>query len=472
MSLISARSPQPEGNYTLYKYLNDFDGLLGFRPYFGLDSLRVSSIGLISVTSPESLSLGSGQSYIIRPDGSTVQSLLPTEIFDKALTDGFIASSVLGTYQAICDFTNGQISIFKNGVLLQTMVSPLTMFSQIDTIAMSADGHYLVIHGTNNAGSNDHIEIWEGSALPQSPPLKPLSAFASQTMVNPQQSATLSATSETGGTPPYTYQWFEKTPSLWYWTAINGADSPSWKFSADNTTPLGAFQFILQVVDSNGFATFSNVISVQVLNVIVQSAEWHNITGDAISLTLNPVAKGDWVVAAVNVWYTGGTISAVITSDTGDPFILDSIASGGTGNIQSIIGHFVSPSGTKFTATFSGGVGGPALQQIAAWEVSKVTGVGNVAASTNWTTSISTASTPFSPTSIIFSAAAISLGLDIGKLTKKGIGWTVNVIDSTNYSGLGNAGVGYSLTETSPTTFLWVDTLWAVWTDVGVEYIF
>ena len=149
---LSSGSAPIEGNYSIYKILNEFDGLLGFAPTFSPDVVLISSAAIVGINQQ-------GSAYFINPDGSMLQAPVST-VSDSGHAD-FIGSSLFGEYLAICDGSSNQVAIYKYGVLLQTLILPATIIT-VDTIAMSADGHYLVIHGTNAGNTNDYIIIYEG----------------------------------------------------------------------------------------------------------------------------------------------------------------------------------------------------------------------------------------------------------------------------------------------------------------------
>jgi hypothetical protein len=66
-----------------------------------------------------------------------------------------------------------------------------------------------------------------------------------------------------GGTPPYTYQWYEEAPGVSSYSSISGATSNTYTFSTTSSTPAGQYSFIFQAKDSA--SSIANSIPVNVL---------------------------------------------------------------------------------------------------------------------------------------------------------------------------------------------------------------
>ncbi|MGC8726339.1 MAG: protease pro-enzyme activation domain-containing protein, partial [Thermoplasmata archaeon] len=76
------------------------------------------------------------------------------------------------------------------------------------------------------------------------------------------QSITLTAT-VSGGTSPYTYQWYEEAPGSTTYTAITGATSSSYTFT---TNTAGTYKLYLNVTDSSNtpYTAQSNIVTITV----------------------------------------------------------------------------------------------------------------------------------------------------------------------------------------------------------------
>jgi len=85
---------------------------------------------------------------------------------------------------------------------------------------------------------------------------------ASAGTVTQGQNSSLTSSSVTTGTSPYTYQWLQKTPDGSYVTV--GSNSASFSFDTSIATATGSWSFILQVKDYVGAAVNSSAVSVTV----------------------------------------------------------------------------------------------------------------------------------------------------------------------------------------------------------------
>lgn len=77
---------------------------------------------------------------------------------------------------------------------------------------------------------------------------------------------TLYATT-TRGTPPYTFQWFNRAPGSSQ-SLISGATSASYTFVTSGSTALGQWNFWVQVTDGAGASVDSTVVSVTVKSAV------------------------------------------------------------------------------------------------------------------------------------------------------------------------------------------------------------
>ena len=72
---------------------------------------------------------------------------------------------------------------------------------------------------------------------------------ASLTTINQGQSSTLSLSSLSGGTTPYTYQWYSEAPGGSMYSTISGATSSTYVFLTSSSTPTGTWSFAVNVTD-------------------------------------------------------------------------------------------------------------------------------------------------------------------------------------------------------------------------------
>jgi len=80
--------------------------------------------------------------------------------------------------------------------------------------------------------------------------------------IEQSQDSTLTSSSITTGTSPYTYQWLEMAPSGSY--AVVGSNSGSFSFVSSGVSAIGSWSFILQVTDNAGVSVNSSAVSVTV----------------------------------------------------------------------------------------------------------------------------------------------------------------------------------------------------------------
>jgi hypothetical protein len=86
----------------------------------------------------------------------------------------------------------------------------------------------------------------------------------SATTINQGDSSTLSITSLTGGTTPYSYQWLQMAPGAIGYSIISSATSSNYTFTTTTSTSTGTWTFELQVTDSTGTTVNSTASAVTV----------------------------------------------------------------------------------------------------------------------------------------------------------------------------------------------------------------
>jgi len=104
--------------------------------------------------------------------------------------------------------------------------------------------------------------------------------------VSQNQASTLASSPVTTGTPPYTYQWFQKTPGGEY-TQV-GTSSPSYTFPGSTTT--GDWEFLIRVMDSTGASVNSTALILAVnaaptFTIIVTQTIHGTITPGTLSVS-------------------------------------------------------------------------------------------------------------------------------------------------------------------------------------------
>ncbi len=82
-----------------------------------------------------------------------------------------------------------------------------------------------------------------------------------------------------GGTSPYTYQWYEEAPGAGSFSAISGGTSQSYLFSTTSKNTQGIYKFYAEITDSNGVHVNSNTASINVIQELGQYAYVTNYAG-------------------------------------------------------------------------------------------------------------------------------------------------------------------------------------------------
>jgi outer membrane protein assembly factor BamB len=87
---------------------------------------------------------------------------------------------------------------------------------------------------------------------------------ASPSIVDQGQTSTLSSSTITTGSSPYTYQWLSEAPGAFTYSSISGATSSSYNFVTSTSTTSGSWNFVIQVTDNGGASVSSTPVSVTV----------------------------------------------------------------------------------------------------------------------------------------------------------------------------------------------------------------
>ena len=180
--------------------------------------------------------------------------------------------------------------------------------------------------------------------------------------VDQGQTSSLSSSSVTTGTSPYTYQWFESALGESY--VMVGSNSASFSFVTSGSTVTGYWSFILQVKDNVGASVNSSAVSVTVnpapLDHFVFSSVGTQTAGTPFSVTVTAKdAYGNTVTT-----YTGintlsvstGTISPTSTSAFSSGVWTGSVTVTGAGSGVTLFTSGSGVSGTSGGFTVNPGV--------------------------------------------------------------------------------------------------------------------
>ncbi len=297
------------------------------------------------------------------------------------------------------------------------------------------------------------------------------------------QSMTFTAT-VSGGTSPYTYQWFQIAPGASSYSAISGATSSIYSFATTSSSAAGVWSFELQVTDgaSTPVVVTSAAVSVTVdvaptvsvsptsatLNVgqsqtftatalggsgTYSSYQWYvggvaQSAATAATFSYSPAASGSYSIT-VTVTDSLGTISAQSTAATVTVSASPTVSITPVGPLSMNVGQI-----QTFTATASGGSGTLTYQ----WYVDG-TAVGSNSASYSYTASAGTNSVTCkvtdSASTPVTSPASNAVSVTVNSaLVAPTVTATPGTVDQGQTSSLTSTAVS---TGTSPYTYQWLE---------------
>jgi len=143
--------------------------------------------------------------------------------------------------------------------------------------------------------------------------------------INQGQTSSLTSTSESTGTSPYTYQWLQKAPGGSYGNV--GTNSASFSFVTSGSTATGVWNFELQVTDSAGTPAVvtSSGVSVTVNaapTVSVSPTSWRMDVGQSKTFSATP-SGGSGIYSSYQ-W----SVDSTLQSGTVSTFSYSSASSG------------------------------------------------------------------------------------------------------------------------------------------------
>ena len=240
---------------------------------------------------------GTSSTYTFTPTTSTAAGsyTFEVQVTDSASTPVMVQSStqsvtvnpVLNTALALTPtkgtVDQGQVSTLSiSGTLGGTspytyqwlMQSPGGTYSSIGG-ATSSSYQFTTTAATTTGNYNFKLQVTDSATTPVQITSSPLTVVVNATLTSPTvtpsqssvaqgQSSSLSGSTVTTGTQPYTYQWFSEAPGATSYSLLSGATTSSYSFTTSSQTATGNWNFILQTTDNTGAATNSTAMTVAV----------------------------------------------------------------------------------------------------------------------------------------------------------------------------------------------------------------
>jgi hypothetical protein len=146
--------------------------------------------------------------------------------------------------------------------------------------AISSSYSFATTTSTTTGTWSFELQVTDGASTPNIVASSAVSVKVNSALVAPTvsvsagtvdqgQTSTLSSTTVTSGTSPYSYQWLEEAPGAGSYSSISGATSSSYNFVTSGSTATGTYSFELKVTDSKGVVVTSSAVSVKVDSALV-----------------------------------------------------------------------------------------------------------------------------------------------------------------------------------------------------------
>jgi hypothetical protein len=141
--------------------------------------------------------------------------------------------------------------------------------------AISSSYSFATTTSTTTGTWSFELQVTDGASTPNIVASSAVSVKVNSALVAPTvsvsagtvdqgQTSTLSSTTVTSGTSPYSYQWLEEAPGAGSYSSISGATSSSYNFVTTGSTATGTYHFELKVTDAAGAVVTSNAVTVRV----------------------------------------------------------------------------------------------------------------------------------------------------------------------------------------------------------------
>ncbi len=167
----------------------------------------------------------------------------------------------------------GQVQVFtatpsggSGSLSYQWYLDGSAVGSNSATYSYTAAGasHSVTCRVTDSASSPVTSPVSNAVSVTVNPALVAPTVSASLGTITQGQTSSLTSSSVTTGTSPYSYQWLSRAPGSGSYLSISGATSSSYSFATSISTATGSWSFRLQVRDAANAVVNSSVVSVMV----------------------------------------------------------------------------------------------------------------------------------------------------------------------------------------------------------------
>ena len=177
--------------------------------------------------------------------------------------------------------------------------------------------HSVTCKVTDSASSPVTSPVSNVVSVTVNPALVAPAVSASPGIINQGQTSSLTSSSISTGTSPYSYQWLSRAPGASSYSLISGATSSSYSFVTSGSTTTGTWSFELKITDAALAVVTSNAASVTVNavpTVVVSPVSWVMDVGQSKLFSATP-SGGSGSYTSYQ-WYVGGVAQSGATAST------------------------------------------------------------------------------------------------------------------------------------------------------------
>ncbi len=222
----------------------------------------------------------------------------------------------------------GQVQVFSatpsggsGSLSYQWYLDGSAVGSNSATYSYTAAGasHLVTCRVTDSASSPVTSPVSNAVSVTVNPALVAPTVSASLGTITQGQTSSLTSSSVTTGTSPYSYQWLSRAPGSGSYLSISGATSSSYSFATSISTATGSWSFKLQVTDSASTSAVVTSLGASVtVNVVptavISPTSWIMDVGQ--SKNFLATASGGSGVYSSYQWYVDGSARSGATSST------------------------------------------------------------------------------------------------------------------------------------------------------------